>query len=300
MDRAPQHRTHVVGKTFRKMTCIRLPFHEYIQIYRYGGLGDDPAGPYDFHLRPPASGVLYDAHRHYGWVGSRTYDSDDLAEMGYTQTAALAGLGDGLGSGGSHPYVDGRRLCHGDCFMGPEGMGGAKPSIREATPTATRVISGSVAGLVYDHVNDRWFDSAFTGSRNQVVAASLYLTVPFAEDVSISHIRLFGGGFDPTAQNPSPRADPALTRPCHLAQSGQLHAFASYMNVTDGESLNVPVLPQVRYAAFIRQRRLLLVRCGGAALAAAQCVVGGAPRPARKLDRTDRRPDRAARRAGAR
>ena len=224
---------------------------EYIQMYARGGPGDDPAGPYDFHLRPPASGILYDVHRHYGWLDARLYDTGALDSMGYTLHAAMVGHGDGLLRDGSTPYTDGRRLCHGDCLMGLEGMDGAKPSMREVAPAAARTISGAVAGLVYDHINNRWFDSAFTGSRNQVVASSLYLVVPFAEDMSIRHVAMFGGGFDPASQNPPPRTDPTLPQPCHLAQPDQLHPFAASLNVTQGESLEVPILPEVRYVAFI-------------------------------------------------
>ena len=223
---------------------------EYIQVYRAGGLGANPAGPYDFHLKPTVTGILYDAHRHYGYVDTRLYDTGMLAGMGYTEQV-VAGQGDGLGTGGSNPYSNGRRLCHGDCFMGIAGMDSTAPVIRDVTPANSHTITGVIAGLVYDHVNDRWFDSPFTGARHQVVASSLYLTVPFAEDVSLHRVWMFGDGFDPAAQNPSPRTDSTLLQPCHLAQSDLLHVFAGSMNVTKGESLEMPVLPQIRYMAFI-------------------------------------------------
>ena len=224
---------------------------ERIQVYRRDGGGGGPAGPFDFHLRPPVSGVLYDAHRHYGWLDTRLYGAGMLGALGYTEHAAMVGYGDGLLYDGSPPYADGRRLCHGDCLMGQEGMDSTGPRIREVTPSAIRPVSGMVSGLVYDHANNRWFDSAFTGSRNQVVASSLYLVVPFAEDASIRHVAMFGSGFDPASQNPPPRVDPALQRPCHLAQPDQLHAFAASLNVTRGGSLEIPILPEVRYVAFI-------------------------------------------------
>ena len=223
---------------------------EYIQIYVHPGPADDPAGPYDFHLKQSVSGILYDTHRHYGWVDSRLYGEDTLASIGYTPHAAMAGHGDGLELGGGRPS-DGTRLCHGDCLMGQEGIDGAKPSIRIVTPTAAHPISGAVSGLVYDHVNNRWFDSPFTGSGNQTVVASLYLVVPFAADTGIYQVNMYGHAFDPGRQNLPPRLDPAHPQPCHLGQSGQLHAFASSLNMRAGDSLELPVLPEVLYVAFI-------------------------------------------------
>ena len=223
---------------------------EYIQVYRSSSMEPEPAGPYSFHLRPQVSGILYDSHTHYGWVDARLYNSDGLHDMGYTQLAALAGHGDGLGAGGAHPYTNGHRLCHGDCFMGVEGIGTIKPVIREVAAAATLPISSSVGEDVYDHYNDRWTESIY-GTSSAVTAATLYLVVPFAEDVSLSHVRMFDHRFDPAAQYPSLRNGGAGADVCHLRQGGQIHTFASAMNVTNGESLHIPVLPGMRYAAFI-------------------------------------------------
>ena len=224
--------------------------NEYIQVYAHPGQAGDPAGPYDFHLKQPGSGILHDAHRHYGWVDSRLYGMDALDSMGYTPHAAMAGHGDGLLRDGSPPYGAGTRLCHGGCLMGPEGIDGAKPSVRLVAPTAARAISGAVSGLVYDHVNNRWFDSAFTGSGDQTVAASLYLVVPFAADTGVRHVHMYDRTFDPERQNAPPRLDPAHPYPCHLGQPGRLYAFASGMDMRAGDSLELPVLPEVRYVAF--------------------------------------------------
>ena len=224
---------------------------ERIQVYRHSGPSNDPAGPYQFHLRPSTSGVLYDAHGHYGWVDPTTYDTDQLSDMNhYTARAILAGYNDGLLYDGGDPYLWGQRLCHGDCFMGPAGIDSGKPMIKAVTPANTHVISGS-GGLVYDHINDRWFDSVFTGTDDQVVAASLYLLVPFAEDIDLIHVRMYGEHFDPTAQEPSVRDVPSTPLPCHLAQSGQLYEFASALTKAKGERMSIPILPETRYVAFI-------------------------------------------------
>ena len=224
---------------------------EYIQVLRHDGPPEDPAGPFDFHLRPSTSGILYDAHQHYGWVDTITYNTGQLSEMGYTPHAVMASQNDGLLPDGTDPYLWGQRLCHGDCFMGREGINTVKPTIKEVAPTASHPVSSHTSGLIYDHENDRWFDSAFTGSANQVVASTLYLLVPFAEDVSMVHVNMYNEHFDPANQNPSIRDAPGTTLPCHLNQSGQAYQFAPSMNVNQGDALKVPILPETRYLAFI-------------------------------------------------
>ncbi len=224
--------------------------NERIQVFRHDGPGPgpDPAGPYSFHLRPNAQGVLYDAHRHYGWVDARMYDAGQLSGMGYTAHSAMAGHGDGLRMDGSGPS-DGTRVCHGDCFMGMEGIDSGKPAIREVAASSSHAISPG-AGLTYDHRNDMWFTRAGGGDR--ATAAALYLVVPFAEDAALYHIRLYDHGFDPAAQLPSPRDNPGGGADvCHIRQSGGLATFAARLNVTDGDALHIPVLPGMRYAAFV-------------------------------------------------
>ena len=216
---------------------------ERIQIYSHDGLGAEPAGPYNFYLRPAASGVLYDPHSHYGWVGTGMYDSDDLADMGYTQLAALAGLDDG-----EHPFPSVSRVCHGDCFLGPEGIDSAKPAIREVAAASERTVTTSSNTFVYDHINDRWFESWY-GKDKLATAASLYLTIPFAEDASLHHVRMYDDGFDPARQAPPARLTAGM--PCHIHQAGQIGTFANSMNATNGESVHIPVIPGMRYAAFI-------------------------------------------------
>ena len=225
--------------------------NEYIQIFRYNGINPDSVGPYDFHLRPSVSGILYDPHRHYGWVDTITYNAEQLADMGYTPHVVMAGSNDGLRSDGNSPYRSGQRLCHGDCFMGPEGIDTTKPAIREVTPKTTHAVPSVLQGLIYDHVNDRWFDSSFTGTDNQVAVSSLYLLVPFAEDVSIVHVHMYGNGFDPNNQNPSTREVPGTRYPCHISQAGGIYTFSNSLTVSEGDRLMVPILPEMRYVAFI-------------------------------------------------
>lgn len=224
--------------------------HERIQVFRHDGRGD-PVGPFDFHLRPAVSGILYDAHQHYGWVDTVTYSTAQLADMGYTPEAVMAGYNDGLLPDGTDPYQFGQRLCHGDCFMGMGGIDTIKPTIREVSAAATRNLGTVTSGLVYDHWNDRWFDSPFTGTADQVAVSTLYLLVPFAEDVSMVHVYMYDDSFDPNNQNPSVRDVPGTTLPCHLGQPANTYNFASSMNVNSGDSLKVPILPEMRYLAFI-------------------------------------------------
>ena len=218
---------------------------EHIQIYRTPGNTGNLTGPFDFHLRPPAAGILYDAHKHYGWVDASTYDTDELALMGYTPNTVMAGSGDGVRAGGG-PYQSGSHLCHGNCFMGKEGIDTGKPRLKYfPTVPPNHYIPSSLDALNYDHINGRWFES-HTGGTGHVVASSLYLVVPFAEDVSLSYVWLYGYSFDPAAQ----RA-PTDTPPCHTLQTGRLHNFADSMSVGNGESLKIPILPDMKYVAFI-------------------------------------------------
>lgn len=216
---------------------------ENIQIYAHDGLGAEPAGPYEFHLYIRTPGILYDSHRHYGWLDSgRIYNATHLAAMGYTQTAALTHQGDGAG-----PYTPGNRLCHGDCFMGPEGISGA-PAIRQVDVFETKNIPAG-KGYIYDHLNRKWYN----GVANQTMASSLYLTIPFAEDVKASIIRIYDSvGFDPTAQKPSPRMNPGGTIPaCHIGQLYRIADFATNLDIKNGTSLKIPILPKMKYVAFI-------------------------------------------------
>lgn len=226
---------------------------ERIQVFRTDdpGLGPDIAGPYWFHLRQPASGILYDAHAHYGWVENQRYDTADLDDMGYTQLAAMAGHGDGIGSGGG-PSNE-RRLCHGDCFMGVEGIDPTKPAVRAVAAAHTLRVNSSSTDVIYDHVNDRWFAHYFS-YQSLAYAASLYLTIPFAEDVSIMHMRMYNDNFDPELQDPSPRNAPGTANVCHMRQNTLVGAFLTMnavLNATNGESLHIPVIPGARYVAFI-------------------------------------------------
>lgn len=218
---------------------------ERIQVFRSASYGDDPAGPYDFRLLPSVSGVLYDPHNHYGWVNRGVlYDTDELASMSYTQGSALVGFSDGDGS-----YSDGSRICHGDCLLGYEGTDFGKPLIRKLAPSAVHSVTSSTDGLVYDHVNERWF--AVSSTDNRVSAAVLYLVVPFSEDIAILDVHLFSSDrFDPTRQGYSPRESPAQPN-CHQTQGHRNYEFADSINGTEGGALYVPVLPGIRYIAFI-------------------------------------------------
>ena len=224
---------------------------EYIQVLRHAGPSDDPAGPFEFHLRPTTAGILYDAHRHYGWVDARTYNATHLADMGYTARSALVGLNDGLRPDGGDPYLSGTHLCHGDCFMGSEGIGGAKPILRVVDPPPRYSLPSFPVGLTYDHLNDRWFSNVFAGMDGLVTASSLYLVVPFAVDTNLTYIRMYNEHFDPAAQEPSAVEVPGTPLPCHLTQGGQVTAFANSLAVAAGESISVPVIPEMRYLAFM-------------------------------------------------
>ena len=223
--------------------------NEIIQVFRHDGPGPDPAGPYSFHLRPSTQGILYDAHRHYGWVDTRTYDAGQLSRMGYTAHSAMAGHGDGLRADGGHPYMDGTRICHGDCLMGMEGIDGGKPAIRTVDAATSRAASMHDS-VTYDHHNGEWFESIY-GTDGLVTAATLYLVVPFAEDAILAHVWLYDDDFDPALQDPSPRDNPGSSRVCHIHQAGRFGTFASAVNVTDGDALHIPILPGMRYAAFV-------------------------------------------------
>lgn len=225
--------------------------HETIQVYRTSGFGKEPAGPYNFHLHPPVSGIIYDAHTHYGWITTRLYNTTHLADMGYTPYDTLAYLADGMNIHGIRPYQDGTRLCHGDCYMGPAAVDTIRPSIRELTPDAIQTVTPYTGGLVYDHINEKWFDSGLTGTDGQIVVSSLYLVVPFSVEVALLHIRMYDEHFDPIMQAPSPRVVAAGTLPCHISQSGQVYEFASTHTIPAGGRLMIPVLPEMKYVAFI-------------------------------------------------
>lgn len=228
---------------------------ERIQVFRTDdpGLSPEPAGPYDFHLHRAPAGILYDSHQHYGWVSGRHYDSEELRDMGYTQLVALAGHGDGIYSSGAGPS-NGRWLCHGDCFLGPEGINSVKPMIRTVTAASSYTVP-PVNSAVYDHVNSRWYELGWAGAMDGTVsAATQYLVVPFAEDVSIRFLNMYDDHFNPAAQLPSARDSPAVPPWCHMRQHGHIaspYPVNHVLNVTDGESLRIPVLPGVRYVAFM-------------------------------------------------
>ena len=221
---------------------------ERLQVFR-GPYNGTLSGPFDFHLRPPVSGILYDDHTHYGWLDASLYSTAQLADMSYTEHAAMAGYNDGLLYDGTTPYQYGNRLCHGNCLMGPGGLDGGGPAIRNVT--ATSVIPVDTSGMTYDHINDMWFDSAFAGTANMANVASLYLVVPLAEDVYMAQIRLYSDMFDPAAQEPSPRQDPLRTSWCHMNQPGVLETFATHLNMTEDDTLYISVLPEVRYVAYM-------------------------------------------------
>lgn len=223
---------------------------ERIQVF--GGNTFNATGPFDFHLRPVKSGVLYDPHTHYGWVDTITYNTADLADMGYTPQVVMDGYGDGLTTGGSGPAGIDRRLCHGDCFMGQAGIDGGKPKLREISSPPEYNLPGTpyVSGAVYDHLNDRWHPV----NAERMTTSSLYITIPFAVDTGIIHVRLYGDSFDASLQNPSITEDPnmALGLPCHLGrQTSSYRNYASSMSITAGDAIHIPILPEVRYVAFI-------------------------------------------------
>ena len=216
---------------------------ERIQVFGSGSY--NITGPYNFHLRAPVSGVLYDSHAHYGWVErNHTYDTVGLAEMSYYAPNTMDGYNDGYGSS-----VVGTRLCHGSCFLGPAGIDGDEPRLRSITPDSRYMIPAGGGGAIYDHINHRWLGS-YT---DRITAASLYMSIPFVVDTGVNHIRLYGDTFDPQNQNPSYREDPDMLAglPCHLEQRVYYTPYANNMTINAGDVMQIPILPDKRYIAFM-------------------------------------------------
>ncbi len=226
--------------------------NERIQVFH--GPDDILTGPYDFHLRTPESGILYDDHDHYGWIDhTKSYTTEMLEQLGYTIRVSMAGFNDGLGTSGTEPYNPGQRLCHGDCLLGLEGIDGEKPRLmvlRQSPPSHGVVLNG----LIYDHKNNDWYSSGFGyGTDGLVTATSLYLTVPFSVDTTLVNVWLFNENFDPTQQLISPNDALSPTADlCHLRQAGQIEIFdAGPTTISAGNSIHIPILPEMRYSAFI-------------------------------------------------
>lgn len=155
---------------------------ESIQVFGSGSY--NITGPYNFHLRVPVSGVLYDSHAHYGWVErNHTYDTVGLAEMSYSIPNTMDGYNDGYYSSA------GTRLCHGSCFLGQAGIDGDAPRLRSITPDSRYTIPASGGGAIYDHINDRWWSESRGIYTDRITASSLYITIPFIVDTGVHHIR---------------------------------------------------------------------------------------------------------------